>query len=84
MSDLKNPTYKQLMEGAKRHLKITYIVTKEIDGLELSENGVHDMVFAKNELGQANIVAEKGNLCDGVSDIVVKDWFRDKTAEGNK
>ena len=77
MNKLKNPTYEQLMEGAKRHLTVTYTVTKEIDGLELSENGVNAMVFAKNELGQANIIAENGKLIDGVSNVVINDWFSD-------
>jgi len=77
MSDLKNPTYEQLMEGAKKHLVITYTVTEIVEGLELSENGINDMVFVKNELGQANVIAEKGLLRDGVSNIVIHDWNSD-------
>lgn len=84
IQDLKNPTYEQLMEGAKRHLKLTYTLTQEIDGLELTENGSSKIVFVQNELGQANIIAENGKLRNGVSNVVIYDWFSDITTEGNK
>lgn len=78
MSELRKPTYEQLRKAAKRHLKITYTLTMEIDGLELSVNGIDNTVYAKNELGQSNIIAENGTLRDGVSNIIIHDWFRNK------
>ncbi len=65
-----NPTYGQLVEGSKKHLKVTYKYTVE-KTLELSMNGVHDMIFANNELGQAQIIAENGELAEGISSVVI-------------
>lgn len=35
------------------------------------------MVFAKNELGQANIITEDGELSEGVSNVVIHGWFNE-------
>ena len=71
--NLENPTYEQLMEAAKKGLEVTYEFTVE-ENLQLHQNGVDDMVFARNDLGQAQIIAREGKLREEVSSVVIHDW----------
>jgi hypothetical protein len=65
-----DPTYEQLIEAAKQHKHVSFIVT-EVKELELSVNGVHDMVFAKNDLGQAMVIAEEGHIRSDITNVVI-------------
>jgi len=70
MNKSANPTYEELKEAAEKGLKVSYKYTVE-KYLTLSVNGVQDMVFAENELGQAQIIARDGLLSDGISSVII-------------
>lgn len=76
--DLKNPTFEQLREAAKRRLPVSFKRTTE-HYLDLRTNEINkDMVFVQDALGQGCTIARDGKIEECVSDIVIEGFYDEK------